>query len=191
MKFSAVVAGALSAASVSVAAPAPQKLQNDPFAAPGTDPIIAPPVCALGGSSGTGECAAPLPTMPDYAEVKAMRDMQLYAASYKQKVETILRNRTEGCTINNVIRRREWGSTPPDERRAYIRALKCLAAKPNTISNTIVPGARNRVDDFTAAHILQTPYIHGNGPFLSFHRYMVHRFEKALRDECGYTGAQP
>lgn len=27
--------------------------------------------------------------------------------------------------------------------------------------------------------------------FLSWHRYFVHTFETALRDECGYTGYQP
>ena len=29
------------------------------------------------------------------------------------------------------------------------------------------------------------------GLFLHFHRYFTHIYEKALRDECGYTGTQP
>jgi tyrosinase len=33
--------------------------------------------------------------------------------------------------------------------------------------------------------------IHGTGNFLSWHRYFVHGYEKALREECGYKGSQP
>jgi tyrosinase len=39
--------------------------------------------------------------------------------------------------------------------------------------------------------MLQTGFVHGSGLFLVFHRYFVHLYERALRDECGYTGAQP
>jgi hypothetical protein len=34
-------------------------------------------------------------------------------------------------------------------------------------------------------------YIHGNGLFLTWHRYFVWAYEQALRDECGYEGYQP
>ena len=34
-------------------------------------------------------------------------------------------------------------------------------------------------------------YIHGNGNFLSWHRYYVWAYEEALRNECGYKGYQP
>lgn len=37
----------------------------------------------------------------------------------------------------------------------------------------------------------QTPYVHNDGLFLGFHRQFVHLWEKALREECGYAGAQP
>lgn len=48
-----------------------------------------------------------------------------------------------------------------------------------------------RYDDFAAIHINQTLSIHGTGNFLTYHRYLTWLYEKALRDECGYSGAQP
>jgi hypothetical protein len=37
----------------------------------------------------------------------------------------------------------------------------------------------------------QTMNIHGNGLFLTWHRYFVWAYEQALRNECGYKGYQP
>jgi len=45
--------------------------------------------------------------------------------------------------------------------------------------------------DFIAVHINQTQVIHMSGFFLPWHRVFVSLYEKALRTECGYTGAQP
>lgn len=42
-----------------------------------------------------------------------------------------------------------------------------------------------------ATHIQQTFSIHYTGHFLPWHRYFVAVYEKALRTECNYTGAQP
>jgi len=39
--------------------------------------------------------------------------------------------------------------------------------------------------------MIETPWVHSNGPFLGWHRKYVHLLEVALRDECGYTGAVP
>lgn len=50
---------------------------------------------------------------------------------------------------------------------------------------------RNRYDDFVGAHLQRAPYVHADGLFLPFHRNFVHLYEKALREECGYHGAQP
>lgn len=60
-----------------------------------------------------------------------------------------------------------------------------------SISGSIAPGAKSRYDDFVAVHINQTLTIHGTGNFLSWHRYFTYTYEKALREECGYTGYQP
>ena len=77
------------------------------------------------------------------------------------------------------------------ERKAYIGAVQCLLASPSRSDPVLVPGAKTRYDDFVAQHINQTGTIHGTGNFLSWHRYFVHGYEKALKEECGYKGSQP
>lgn len=62
---------------------------------------------------------------------------------------------------------------------------------PSRYNNTEYPGAKSRFDDFNVPHIAQTLTVHFTANFLSFHRYFVWTFERALRDECGYTGYQP
>jgi tyrosinase len=78
-----------------------------------------------------------------------------------------------------------------DERKAYIKAVQCMFASPSKSDAALVPGAKTRYDDFVAQHINQTLTIHRTGNFLSWHRYYVHAYEKALKEECGYTGHQP
>ena len=81
------------------------------------------------------------------------------------------------------------------DRTSYINAVYCLAKKPGKTPigpySSIIPGAKTRYDDFTAAHNLKTLVIHADGLFLGWHRYYVWLYEKALREECGYKGAQP
>jgi hypothetical protein len=48
------------------------------------------------------------------------------------------------------------------ERRDYIRAVKCLAAKPTTVDKSVAPGAVNRLDDFVFIHINQTNVVHNS-----------------------------
>lgn len=78
-----------------------------------------------------------------------------------------------------------------EDRKAYIKAVQCLRELPSKSDKTWAPAARTRYDDFVAVHVNQTLYIHGNGVFLTWHRYFVWAYEKALRDECGYQGYQP
>lgn len=33
--------------------------------------------------------------------------------------------------------------------------------------------------------------VHDAAPFLAWHRYFVHIYESALKDECGYTASMP
>jgi tyrosinase len=73
-----------------------------------------------------------------------------------------------------------------NERKSYIKAVKCMFSSPSKSDPAKVPGARNRYDDFVAQHINQTMSIHGTGNFLTWHRYFVWGYEKALREECGY-----
>lgn len=66
-----------------------------------------------------------------------------------------------------------------------------MMSKPPITPSSLVPGAMSRYDDFVATHINQTLSIHATGNFLSWHRYFVWTWEKALREECGYQGYQP
>jgi tyrosinase len=77
------------------------------------------------------------------------------------------------------------------ERKAYIKAVRCMFKSPSKSDPVLVSGAKNRYDDFVAQHINQTTRIHGTGNFLSWHYYFVHGYDKVLREECGYTGYQP
>lgn len=47
------------------------------------------------------------------------------------------------------------------ERKDYVSALQCLLTTPSKSDPSLVPGARNRYDDFAAVHINQTLTIHG------------------------------
>lgn len=77
------------------------------------------------------------------------------------------------------------------ERKDYIKAVKCLQTKPSKSDPTWAPAARSRYDDFVAIHVNLTMGIHGDGLFLTWHRYFVWAYEQALKNECGYKGAQP
>ncbi|CAK1364055.1 unnamed protein product [Cercospora beticola] len=97
----------------------------------------------------------------------------------------------EGCTEENIIVRKEWSDLTPDERREYIDACKCLHDKPSRTPKDAAPGAKTRWDDFVVAHILASDDVHRSPKLLAYHRLYLHELEKALRDECGYTGGQP
>lgn len=92
---------------------------------------------------------------------------------------------------NNRKLRKFRGSLSKSERLSYIKAVKCLQAKPPRTPSSVAPGVKNRFDDFVASHIIQTSTIHYTGNFLSWHRYFTWAYEEALRKECGYQGAQP
>ncbi|KAK3306517.1 uncharacterized protein B0T15DRAFT_527438 [Chaetomium strumarium] len=96
-----------------------------------------------------------------------------------------------GCTLENASVRREWSDLSVAEREQYIAAVKCLQSASPKSPEQLVPGARSRFDDFVATHINQTNSIHNTANFLSWHRYYVWTYEKALREECGYSGFQP
>lgn len=79
----------------------------------------------------------------------------------------------------------------PSERKDFIEAVQCLRSKPSIADPSFAPAARTRYDDLTAVHVNLTNFIHGTGSFLTWHRYFVWSFEKALRDECEYPGYMP
>ncbi|KAL9581046.1 MAG: hypothetical protein Q9212_004135 [Teloschistes hypoglaucus] len=83
------------------------------------------------------------------------------------------------------------GSLSHTQRIEYINAVQCLAQKQSVSPKADFPGACNHYDDFVAQHIKSAPHVHFSGLFYPFHRYFIHLYETALRNECGYKGAQP
>ncbi|TVY64353.1 Tyrosinase-like protein orsC, partial [Lachnellula suecica] len=118
------------------------------------------------------------------------------AQAYANQI-AVLQQRDSGCTAENVIVRKEWTALTLSERKNYTDAVNCLRALPPISPPDIVPGARNRYDDFHAAHINATEWIHNSvipplkAYFFPWHRYFLSAYENALRDECGYTGGHP
>ncbi|KAL8951513.1 MAG: hypothetical protein Q9222_002516 [Ikaeria aurantiellina] len=109
----------------------------------------------------------------------------------QQYIEATIKPRSTGCTSRQLSYRREWGSLSKRERREYIQAVQCIRQKPARSSNTTVPGARTRYDDWLATHIINTLQVHFSGLFFQYHRHATWTYEKALQEECGYRGTQP
>ncbi|KAF2210357.1 hypothetical protein CERZMDRAFT_60607, partial [Cercospora zeae-maydis SCOH1-5] len=95
------------------------------------------------------------------------------------------------CNEDNVIIRKEWGDMSAAEREDYIRATRCLNSAPPKTPPSFAPGARNRRDDFTVAHISDYQRVHFSPWTLSFHTWYIWLYEQALRNECGYKGGLP
>jgi tyrosinase len=82
----------------------------------------------------------------------------------------------------------EWDSYSPDDKQAFISAIRCLQ---NRGSSGKYPGAKTRYDDLVALHQKLTPNVHSNAKFLLWHRYFVWTFEQLLRSECGFNREMP
>ncbi|KAB5562845.1 hypothetical protein GE09DRAFT_1109963 [Coniochaeta sp. 2T2.1] len=106
------------------------------------------------------------------------------------KVEAWMSKKNSTCTLENATIRRECDLSVP-EREEYIKAVLCLQSKPPKVPKSVAPGAKSRFDDFVAFHMTQAMVLHDTTHLFASHRYFVWAYEKALRDECGYTGYQP
>lgn len=56
--------------------------------------------------------------------------------------------------------RKSRGSLSKQSRIDYTNAVQCLQQKSPVSPLSEVPGARSRFDDFSAGHIIQSPYVH-------------------------------
>ncbi|KAL8730721.1 MAG: hypothetical protein Q9181_004572, partial [Wetmoreana brouardii] len=121
------------------------------------------------------------------SEAAASRQIIQWQRQYNRYIGDTIKKRKTGGTKDKIIFRQEWGSLSFQQRIEYTNAVQCLAKKRPLSLKTDVPGARNHYDDFVAQHIKVAP----NRLFFPFHRYYVHLYEKALREECGYRGTQP
>ncbi|KAL1859683.1 hypothetical protein VTK73DRAFT_7501 [Phialemonium thermophilum] len=95
------------------------------------------------------------------------------------------------CTLENAAVRREWSDLSVAQREEYVQAVLCLQKKPPKAPRDKVPGSLSRYDDFVATHITQAMLLHDPNHLFASHKYFIWSFEKALREECGYTGYQP
>lgn len=95
------------------------------------------------------------------------------------------------CTSKNIRFRKEYGAMTRNEKLSYIKAVKCLQKLPARTPASVAAGAKSRYDDFIVTHIQQTLTAHYTGNFMAWHRWYLHLYETALRDECGYIGMQP
>jgi tyrosinase len=121
--------------------------------------------------------------------------------------KTLVSRSNRGCALEKLQIRRNWRVFSVGEKKIYIKAVICLQALPSRTPSYLAPGAKTRYDDFVATHINQTLFIHRmvalsspfwygladmpQGTFLGWHRYFIHEFEQALRDDCGYAGDYP
>ncbi|KAJ4480286.1 Di-copper centre-containing protein [Lentinula aciculospora] len=107
---------------------------------------------------------------------------------------------TAQCT--NPTIRREWRTLDRDERAAWISAVKCLVASPNTpdlvatVNSSIsqIPAMNTSAsfwDDISYIHMDLNVKIHQMGMFLPFHRWFVHSVEKAMVEKYGFSGGFP
>ncbi|KAI0014687.1 hypothetical protein F4780DRAFT_767260 [Xylariomycetidae sp. FL0641] len=96
----------------------------------------------------------------------------------------VVQQRQDGCTDPAI--RKEWRALTDDNKAEYISAVQCLATKPSKLGldSTLY-------DDFPYIHMTLNLDIHFVASFLPWHRYFVHLYETALRDDCGYEGVMP
>ncbi|KAL5380133.1 hypothetical protein DPSP01_007936 [Paraphaeosphaeria sporulosa] len=109
------------------------------------------------------------------------------------KFESYLAKKTNnnGCTLETAAKRQEWHDLTISQREEYIRAVLCLQSKPPKADKKKYPGVMNRYDDFVLTHETQAMHLHSTPHLFPAHRVYIWAYEKALREECGYTGHQP
>ncbi|CAN8106402.1 unnamed protein product [Discula destructiva] len=120
----------------------------------------------------------------EYAQLQALGE-----ASYDTALGVLVSNST--CNADNIVIRRSWDKYKKEERKEYIRAVRCLQSAKSTTPSALGSGIKSRFDDFVATHMNQTSTIHLTGNFLSWHRYFILLYEQALQGECGYEGSLP
>ncbi|KAK8008376.1 Tyrosinase-like protein orsC [Apiospora marii] len=121
----------------------------------------------------------------------------IMAELQKQATEALVETNTgaaehpaDGCFFGNAHVRQDGEKLDQDHKRDYIKAVQCMADSPTRLTQ-YGWASKNRYDDFFGVHINKTTSIHATGNFLTYHRYFVYLWEKALRKECGYQGYQP
>ncbi|RYP05512.1 hypothetical protein DL764_003772 [Monosporascus ibericus] len=152
----------------------------------------APSSSASTAGASTSTSSTSVPTATNYARNYVPDVVDKLRDSSMSNLEEYLKQNPSGkCTLETASIRREWGDLSDAEREDYIAAVQCLQSKPSLFEEGVAPGAKSRFDDFVAVHISMTDDVHFVSQFLSWHRYLLWTYEKALREDCGYTGYQP
>jgi len=87
---------------------------------------------------------------------------------------------------SNCPRRREWRTLTVEEQQDYLSAILCLRTQPSALTPN---SNKTAYDDFPWIHSHVGYYTHNSAPFLPWHRYFLHIYERTLRDRCGYQGS--
>ncbi|MCJ1310855.1 hypothetical protein MMC25_004523 [Agyrium rufum] len=103
-------------------------------------------------------------------------------------------NRTAHEPVVSIARcknpavRHEWRSLSTEEKGAYVRAVQCLRTVPSRLGLN-----QTLYDDFPYFHARtgEDGPAHYTAAFLSWHRWFLHLYETALRQQCGYKGHLP
>ncbi|ETI20040.1 hypothetical protein G647_09055 [Cladophialophora carrionii CBS 160.54] len=95
------------------------------------------------------------------------------------------------CTLDKIKARVDFNKMPPDGRKAYTDAVKCLMDKPSNLDPAVYPAATNRYMDYAVIHVNRTQYVHLDAFFLTWHRYFLWLYETDLEQSCGYCGPFP
>lgn len=97
--------------------------------------------------------------------------------------------RADGACTNPTVRK-EWRELTKAEKAEYLRAAVCLRGLPKE-KYEYTDAVTTRMDDLVYTHYSLNSEIHFVADFLPWHRWYVQLHENLLRNECGFTGAQP
>ncbi|KAL9119187.1 MAG: hypothetical protein Q9187_004258 [Circinaria calcarea] len=98
----------------------------------------------------------------------------------RQTSRTSVSSRT---VCGDPIVRHEWRSLSKVEKDSYLQAVQYLRTVPSTLGLN-----QSLYDDFSYIHTRTGEEAHYTAAFLSWHRWFLHIYEDALRQQCGYTG---
>ncbi|KAE9363228.1 Di-copper centre-containing protein [Stipitochalara longipes BDJ] len=118
----------------------------------------------------------------DKLEEASLSNFEAYLAKHPSK---------SNCTLETAVKRMEWSDLPEAQRKEYTKAVLCLQSKPPISPRSTYPGALSRFDDFVATHESMVGELHSTSHLFPAHRLFIWAYEKALQEECGYTGYQP
>ncbi|KAK8076190.1 Di-copper centre-containing protein [Apiospora phragmitis] len=145
----------------------------------------------LAVSSGAAEAAfMPKTSRNGYYPLDVVDELE---AATMPKVEAwMATKKTAGnCTLETAVDRPTSGATSrfPGVRNTskLCSAFRsCHQRRQRTSSRAL-----SRYDDFVGFHMTEAMMLHDPYHLFASHKYFIWAYEKALRDECGYTGYQP